>query len=138
MNDRVVYHRAAAAYLAYGVLYEAFAAYSMWVHGFPPGMTAKHVAAFLTVGGVITFAFPWLLWRGIRWFARMLSILVLLRVVALVGILTGVDMPSYGREFFFLKRMSSPTVYVLSLIVSMTTLWFVSVAAWKRPPRGSA
>lgn len=137
MGNHSRFRHAAIAYLIYGWLYEGFAVYSVWAHGLAPGLIPKFAAPFLVLGAVMAIGFPLLLLRGYRWFARILSILVGLRTVALGGILLGIDLHNHGGEPFFIKQMSSPTVYGLSLLVTLATLWFVSVAAWRNPPRQS-
>lgn len=132
MKTDPTFKRAAAAYLVYGLLYEGFAIHRILSHGLPPGLSKLFAAFFLTLGLSIALLFPYLLYKGYRWFARLLAVFVGLRALALIAILLGLPLPSSERGFFFLKHMSSPAVYGASLAVTLATLWFVALAGWKQ------
>ncbi len=129
---------AAVAYLIYGILYEGFAALRFWEGGLPPGVTSFRMSSYLIIGAIIMFVFPYLVYRGYRWFTRLIALLVGLRVIALVGILGEFRLPFfYDREPFFLKKMSPDAVYAAALVIALGTLFFLIRAGWnlERPER---
>ncbi|MBI2061421.1 MAG: hypothetical protein HYT87_16910 [Nitrospirae bacterium] len=138
MDLRKPFTQAAIAYLVYGLLYEGFALQKIVSHGLPPGLSKVYAAFFLTVGLLITLLFPYLLFKGHRWFARLLSVFVGLRALAIAAILLGLPLPSAERGFFFLKHMSSSVVYGISLAVTLVALWFLAKAGWiQKSPESS-
>ncbi len=106
------YHQAAVFYFAYGVLYltrvVALGVRSDWnLHGYP-----KSVAwVLLPVGLIITLAFPFFIWRQVRWFTIALAIVVFIRTAYLFG--------QANVEFFL-----GP------FLVSAAAAWMLARAAW--------
>lgn len=83
------YRQAALAYLAYGILYMAGALYLAGAGASPRAM-GRGAWIWFGVGAVVLVLLPWLLWRGSKWFARLLVLLMVLRAsgvlrVALAG-----------------------------------------------------
>ncbi|MFQ5683694.1 MAG: hypothetical protein ACE5HC_10540 [Candidatus Binatia bacterium] len=130
---------AAIAYLLYGILYEGFAVLRIWERGLPPGVSVSRSASYLIIGALIMVLFPYFVYRGYRRFTQLVAILVSLRVVILAGILGGFRLPFFfGREPFFLKKMSSDAVYGVALVVAMATLFFLVRAGWDLGRSGRA
>lgn len=127
------YRDAALAYLAYGLLYEGYAVYSLYLRESPVAMPQQEL--FLGVGLVFTLLFPYLLYRGVRWFARVLAVLVGLRALALVAVLAGAEMGVLFRgELALLRQMSSVGVYWGALAVTLGTLYLLVRAGWNLKP----
>lgn len=106
------YQQAAVVYFGYGVLYLArvvsMGMRSGWnLHGYSPVLAW----ILLPVGLLITLAFPYFIWRGVRWFTMALAIVVFVRAVYLF-IQANVD-------FFF-----GP------FVVTAVTAWMLARAAW--------
>ena len=106
------YHQAAVCYFGYGVLYlariVALGVRSGWnLHGYP--RAAAWI--FLPLGLLITIAFPYFVWRQVRWFAMALAIVVFIRAVYLFA---------QGNTGFFLAPF----------LVSAVTAWMLARAAW--------
>lgn len=81
--------QAALAYLAYGILYMAGALY-LAAAGASSRAMGRGAWIWFGAGAVLLVLFPWLLWRGSKWFARLLVLLMVLRAygvlrVALAG-----------------------------------------------------
>ena len=105
------YQQAAVFYFGYGALYlakvTALGMRSDWnLHGYPPILAW----VLLPVGLGITVAFPYLIWRQIRWFTIALAILVFVRTVYLF---------TQDLQFFL-----GP------FIVAAATAWMLARAAW--------
>ena len=106
------YHQAALVYFAYGVLYLsrvfALGLRSDWnLHGYPSYLAW----ILLPVGLVITVAFPYFIWRQVRWFTMALAIVVFIRTVYLFA--------QGNVDFFF-----GP------FLVAAVTAWMLARAAW--------
>ncbi len=122
---------AAVAYLIYGIVYEGFAALRIWQGSSPPGLSSSRMAVYLIIGAIVMVVLPWLIYRGYRRFTQIIALLVGLRAIALVAILGGVRLFFfYDREPFFLKKMSSDTVYAAALLIALGTLFFLVRAGW--------
>ena len=77
------------------------------MHGYP-----QWVAWILIpVGALITIAFPYLIWRQVRWFTMVLAVLVFIRAVYLFV------QPEVG-------------FYLGPFVVSAATAWMLTRAAW--------
>ena len=122
---------AAIAYLTYGFLYEGFALFRVWQGGVPPDVSSSRMAIYLTAGALIMVLFPYLIYRGYRWFSRLVAVLVGFRVIALVAVLSGFQLSYfYGWEPFFRNQMSSDLVYATALLVTLATFFFLVRAGW--------
>lgn len=127
------YRDAALAYLAYALLYEGYAIYSLYVREDPVTMPQQEL--FLGVGLLFTLLFPYLIYRGIRWFIRVLALLVGLRALALVALLAGVKLEVFlSGELALLRQMSSSGVYWVALVVTLGTLYLLARAEWDLKP----
>lgn len=126
---RLRFKHAALAYLVYGIVYEGWAVYALYARGLP---VRGLEYAFLGVGLALLMAFPWLLYQGHVWFARLLSALVAMRILAVVSVLSGVGAPNLARRALGgITRQESPELlYVVALAVSLVTLFFIVRAAW--------
>lgn len=126
------YRDAALAYLLYGLLYEGYALYSLYVRESP---VMPQQELFLLLGLVFTLLFPYLVSRGTRWFTRVLAVLVGLRALALVALLAGVEVEIFFRgELALLRQMSSPGIYWGALVVTLGTLYLLARAGWDLKP----
>jgi hypothetical protein len=106
------YHGAAVFYFGYGVYYLAriiaLGRRSDWnLHGFSPALAW----GLIFVGILITVAFPYFIWRQVRWFTVALAIVVFLRSVYLF---------SQGNVDFFLAPF----------LVTAAAAWMLARAAW--------
>ncbi len=106
------YRQAAVVYFAYGVYYLAgvigLGRRSGWtLHGYGP-ITA---GLFIAVGTAITIAFPFFVWRQVRWFTRALAIVVFARSAYLFTELT---LPSFLGPF----------------LVAVAAAWVLTRAGW--------
>jgi len=72
------FRKAAWAYVAYGVCYLGGALY-LAAMGIAPRALRSGDWVWFAMGGVIVILFPWLLWRGFKWFARVLVFLMTYR-----------------------------------------------------------
>lgn len=106
------YRQAAVLYFAYGVLYLSkvvvMGRESGWnMHGYP-----RWVAwIFIPVGAIITIAFPYFIWRQVRWFTMVLAAVVFIRAVYLFV------QPEVG-------------FYLGPFLVAAATAWMLARAAW--------
>lgn len=131
MAQQKRFTHAALAYLSYGIAYEGFAALRIWEGGLPSGVPISTTASYLIIGAVIMLVFPYFIYRGYRWFTRLIAFLVGLRAIALIGILAGFRLPFfYDREPFFLKQMSPDWVYAAALAITLVTLFLLVRAGW--------
>lgn len=127
------YRDAALAYLAYGLLYEGYAIYALYLREIPMAMPQQEL--FLGLGLLFTLLFPYLVYRGTRWFTRLLVVLVGLRTLALVAALAGAEVGVLFRgELALLRQMSSPGVYWGALAVTLGTLYLLARAGWDLKP----
>ena len=154
------FKHAAVAYLIYGILYEGFALYSIFIKGSLGQEIESRQYSFLIIGAIIMILFPYLMYRESNpsstqgedrpltaiiprvlylrngLFTKILSILVALRAATLVGLIT--DIPSLAkissRELSFLKKMSSDEVYASALVVTLITFFFLARAGWNLRP----
>ncbi|MFB3817131.1 MAG: hypothetical protein ACE147_05650, partial [Candidatus Methylomirabilales bacterium] len=72
------FRHAALAYATYGAVYLAGALY-LAVTGGSPRTAQAGAWLWFAVGGAILVLFPYLLWRGFTWFARLLVVLMAYR-----------------------------------------------------------
>lgn len=114
------FRQAALAYLAYGILYMA-GALTLAAAGASPRAMGRGAWVWFGIGAVVLVLFPWLLWRGSKWFARLLVLLMALRAygvlrVALAGggpvpLPGGVSIPmAAGAWVFFLVTVAAAAI----------------------------
>lgn len=72
------FRKAAWAYVTYGACYLGGALY-LAAMGIAPRALRSGDWVWFAMGGVIVILFPWLLWRGFKWFARVLVFLMAFR-----------------------------------------------------------
>lgn len=106
------YHQAAIFYFGYGVFYltrvTAIGIDSGWnMHGYPRWLAW----ILIPLGGLITIAFPLLIWRGVRWFTIALAIVVFIRAAYLFG-------------------QSNTQFFLGPFLVTAATAWMLARAAW--------
>jgi hypothetical protein len=106
------YRQAAVCYFGYGVLYlariVALGVRSGWnLHGYPRAVAW----IFLPLGLLITLAFPYFIWRQVRWFTMALAIVVFIRAV-------------------YLFSQSNTGFFLAAFFVSAVTAWLLARAAW--------
>lgn len=112
------FHHAAWAYAIYGVSYLGGAVY-LAAMGVTPRALASRDWVWFGLGGIILILFPWLLWRGYTWFARVLVLLMAYRAfevlkIALAPGFKEVPLPgggsipmAYGALAFFLLTVGA-------------------------------
>ena len=112
------FHHAAWAYAIYGVSYLGGAVY-LAAMGVTPRALASRDWVWFGLGGIILILFPWVLWRGYTWFARVLVLLMAYRAfevlkIALAPGLKEVPLPgggsipmAYGALAFFLLTVGA-------------------------------
>ncbi len=76
------YHQAAITYLVYGIIYLIGAIYIAEVGVGGRTMRGGGLVWF-AVGALFVAVFPWLIWKGYKWFTRVLALLVVFRIVGL-------------------------------------------------------
>jgi len=106
------YHQAAVIYFAYGVLYlskvVALGETSGWsMHDYPSWVGW----IFIALGALITIAFPYFIWRQVRWFTMVLAVAVFARTVYVFV------QPEVG-------------FYLGPFLVAAVTAWMLARAAW--------
>jgi hypothetical protein len=107
------YRQAAVFYFGYGVLYVAGVLglarrTGWWLHGLRPIWTF----VFLPLGAAIAVVFAILVARQIRWFTRLLAVLVL------------------GRAAFLFMEIHVQPVMVGPALVAAATAWMLARAGW--------
>jgi len=153
------FKHAAVAYLIYGILYEGYALYSIFIKGSLENLTSFQYF-FIGLGFILVILLPYLTYLESKpnsiqgedrpltaiiphvlylrngLFTKILSILVALRAATLVGLIA--DIPSLAkissRELSFLKKMSSDEVYASALVVTLITFFFLARAGWNLKP----
>ncbi|KRT71209.1 MAG: hypothetical protein XU15_C0002G0382 [candidate division NC10 bacterium CSP1-5] len=115
------FRHAAWAYAIYGACYLGGAVYLAAMGVAPRALTSRDWIWF-ALGGMILILFPWLLWRGYTWFARLLVFLMALRAfevlkIALAPGVKDVALPgggsipmTYGALAFFLLTVGAAAV----------------------------
>lgn len=121
------FRQAAWAYAIYGVCYLAGGFYLAAMDIAPRAIRSGDWVWF-AIGGVIVILFPWLLWRGFKWFARVLVFLMAFRAwevgkIALAPRIEAVVLPWRG---------SIPTNYPAAAFFLLTVgaAAMVARAAW--------
>lgn len=112
------FRHAAWGYGVYGVLYLGGALY-LAATGASPRALRAGAWVWFALGSIIVVLFPWLLWRGFTWFARLLVLLMAYRAwevlqVALTPRIEAVVLPwggsipmAYGAAAFFLVTVGA-------------------------------
>ncbi|MFQ5801821.1 MAG: hypothetical protein ACE5JQ_02870 [Candidatus Methylomirabilales bacterium] len=115
------FRQAAWAYAIYGVCYLGGGFYLAAMGIAPRGLQSGDWVWF-AMGGVIVILFPWLLWRGFKWFARVLVFLMAFRAwevgkIALAPRIEAVMLPwggaipmTYPAAAFFLLTVGAAAV----------------------------
>lgn len=121
------YQQAAVAYLVYGVIYLAGAIYLGRMGRGPEGSVWWYL-----VGAAIALGLPYLIWNQYTWVTRILSLLVLLRAVALARIAMrggteAVPLP-WGGD------MATWQGAILFMLVAAITGVLLARAGWERSP----
>jgi hypothetical protein len=115
---RQKFRQAAFAYLMVGILYEA-AVYAMWRNGLLPAGRGGPVLWLVLGAGIVALVF-WLLWkRRSVWAARILFVLVALRLPALIE----------GAFLGGATRLPE-SFYLTALVVVAANLWMLARAGW--------
>ncbi len=117
------YHQAALVYLGYGLVYWGGGLYLI-----EAGVSGRSGSAWLVIGALFVLVFPPLIWRGFKWFTRILAALVALRVLGLVRVIfrdDGATVPlPWGGQI--------PMVYgaAVFLLVALATCFMLARAGW--------
>mgnify|MGYP003577152112 CR=1 FL=1 len=123
VNTARKYHQAAIVYLIYGIIYLVGALHLASVGAGPRGG-----AFWFILGGLMALIFPLLVWKGFKWFTRILAVFVAVRVLGLIRIVLdttgeGVLMPWGGT---FPVRLGA----VLFLIIAGAACFMLIRAGW--------
>lgn len=120
-SQETKFRQAAWAYGLYGVSYLGGAIYLAAMGVAPRALTSGDWVWF-GLGGIILILFPWLLWRGYKWFARLLVFLMAYRAfevlrIALAPGFKEVPLPgggsipmTYGALAFFLLTVGAAAI----------------------------
>lgn len=124
------YNQAAIGYLVYGVIYLAGAIYLGRIGRGPDGTLWWYV-----IGAAMAFGFPYLIWKRFKWMTRILTVLVLVRVVGLVRIAvrTGtepVPLP-WGGE------IATSHGAIVFMLVAVATCVLLARAGWQHTTAGA-
>lgn len=121
------FRQAAWAYAIYGVCYLGGGLYLAAMDIAPRALRSGDWVWFI-MGGIIVILFPWLLWRGFKWFARFLVIAMAYRAwevlkVTLAPSIEAVTLPGGG---------SIPMTYAAGafLVLTIGAGAMVARAAW--------
>ena len=77
------YHQAALTYLVYGIIYLTGAIYITIVDGSSRGT----VLSWFIIGVFFILIIPPLIWRGYKWFTRLIALLLIVRIVGLIQVI---------------------------------------------------
>jgi hypothetical protein len=88
------YQHAAIAYLVYGIIYMAGAGH-LGMTGATSRASESGAWVWYMTGTVFVLVFPWLISRGLKWFTRILALLVCVRIYGLVTVAAG---PTAGEN----------------------------------------
>ena len=102
------YHQAAVTYFVYGLIYLTGAVYLAEME-----LVARSGWAWFLIGLVFVLVLPPLIWRGYKWFVRVLAGLVLLRIAGLIRVIAtdegatvllpgGIDLPMAAGAAVFM------------------------------------
>jgi hypothetical protein len=112
------FRQAAIAYLHYAVLYE-LGVYTLYEQGMFPA-TRGSPTVWLVFGAVITGLVVWgLWWWQNRWFARVVWVVMSLRLPALMA-----------GAFLGTATTVAPGFYLAGGIVVIAAMWMIARAAW--------
>jgi hypothetical protein len=121
------YAQAAIGYLVYGVIYLAGAIYLGRIGRGPDATVWWYV-----IGAAIAFGFPCLIWKRFKWMTRILSVLVLVRVVGLVRIAVRADTAPVPLPWGGQIAMSHGAI--IFMLIALTTCILLARAGWQRSP----
>ena len=124
------YKQAAIGYLVYGVIYLAGAIYLGRIGKGPEG-----AVWWFLIGAAMAFGFPYLIWKGFKWVTRILTVLVLVRVIGLLRIAVRpgtepVPLP-WGGE------IATSHGAIVFMLVALTACVLLARAGWQRDPAGA-
>jgi len=112
------YRRAAIVYLHYAVLYEA-GAWVLLQRGLFPDTRGPEWAWFVAGGAIAAIIVALLWWWQNAWFARVIWVLVALRLPTLLE-----------GAFFGSELAVPPMLYAGAVLVVLVNLWALARAAW--------
>lgn len=122
------YRQAALAYLIYGLIYLVGAIYVAQV-GVAERAMRGGAAGWFLLGGLFLIAFPWLIFKGFKWFIRALVLLLLIRIGGLVKVIVG---PHGGKSVPMPGGWEMPMAVgaAVFLLVAAVTGYMLARAAW--------
>ncbi len=112
------FHQAAIVYLHYAILYEA-GAYVLLQRGLFPGTRGPEWVWFVTGAAIAALVIVLLWWWQNVWFARVMWVLVALRLPTL-----------FEGAFFGSDLQIPPMLYAAAALVVLLNLWALARAAW--------
>ena len=122
-QQRAKYRQAAVAYALYGFVYLGGGLYLI-----EAGVSEQDSRLWVVIGVAFLLVFPPLIWRGYRWFTRLLALLVGVRVLG-VGRVIVTDA---GRMVPLPGGDEMPMVYGAAafLVVALLTCGMLARAGW--------
>ncbi|MBI3988142.1 MAG: hypothetical protein HY347_00850 [candidate division NC10 bacterium] len=122
------YRQAALAYLIYGLIYLVGALYLAHV-GVAERAVRGGSSGWFLLGGLFVIAFPWLIFKGFKWFTRALVLLLLLRIGGLIKVIVG---PEGGKPVPMPGGWEMPMALgaAIFLLVAAATCYMLARAAW--------
>jgi hypothetical protein len=128
------YKHAALAYLIYGLIYLGGAIYVAQV-----GIAARAMASgsfiWFLVGAAITVGFPILIYKGFKWFTRVVVALLLIRIGGLIKVIFGpeasrpIPMPWGGEVPLVIGAIGFLVVTLMACIMLARAAWDLPAAA---------
>jgi len=128
------YRHAALAYMVYGLIYMAGAGH-LGLTGASARAAERGAWVWYVVGAAIVIIVPWLLTRGYVWFTRVLTLLLLVRMVGLMRLATGPTaqdpLPLVGGA-----TVSTGTGAIAFAVVAAVAASFLARASFRRQAAG--
>ena len=122
------YQQAAITYFVYGIIYLAGAIYIA-----NAGLTTKTAGpsgglVYFVMGGLFVLVIPVLIWKGFKWFTRILALFIVYRIYELIRIIindSGKMVPLPGGS-----EISLQTGGIIFAIVAAVTCFMLVRAGW--------
>ena len=122
------YHQAAITYLIYGIIYLSGAIYLAKVGVAERTMSPGGGIWWFIFGAILILIFPPLIWKGFKWFTRILAVLVVIRIIGIVRVIindAGMMVPTpWGSELSMLYGA------VAFLIIAAVACFMLARAGW--------
>lgn len=119
------YHQAAITYLVYGLIYWLGGLYLIEI-----GVSRQDGMLWLIIGAAFVLVFPPLIWKGYKWFTRVLAILVGVRIIGLARVIAGDE----GQTVTLPWNATVPQVVgaYIFLVIAAVACFMLARAGWSR------